>query len=85
MLNDGRVWLEYPVIVVLDALTYAGNMDNLTDVLGHEVEGYEVLGPGWSDVVVGRVETIEAHPDAVDDDLNVDERAGDLPRILPIG
>jgi phenylalanyl-tRNA synthetase beta chain len=34
------------------------------DMLGHEVEGYEVLEPGWSDVVVGRVEQIEAHPDA---------------------
>ncbi|HEX6146844.1 MAG TPA: phenylalanine--tRNA ligase subunit beta [Acidimicrobiia bacterium] len=34
------------------------------DMLGHEVEGYEVLGPEWSDVVVGRVEKIEAHPDA---------------------
>ena len=34
------------------------------DMLGHEVEGYEVLDPGWSEVVVGRVEQIEAHPDA---------------------
>jgi len=34
------------------------------DMLGHEVEGYELLGPGWSDVVVGRVEQIAAHPDA---------------------
>jgi phenylalanyl-tRNA synthetase beta chain len=39
----------------------------LSDVIamvGHEVEGYEVLEVGWSDVVVGRVVGIEAHPDA---------------------
>ena len=34
------------------------------DMLGHEVEGYEVLEPAWSEVVVGRVEQIGAHPDA---------------------
>jgi phenylalanyl-tRNA synthetase beta chain len=34
------------------------------DNLGHQVEGYELLGAHWSDVVVGRVEEIEPHPDA---------------------
>jgi phenylalanyl-tRNA synthetase beta chain len=36
----------------------------ILDMLGHEIEGYEVLEPGWSDVVVGRVEEISPHPDA---------------------
>ena len=39
----------------------------LADVIamvGHEVEGFEELGIGWSDVVVGQVVDIEAHPDA---------------------
>jgi phenylalanyl-tRNA synthetase beta chain len=39
----------------------------LADVIamvGHEVEGYEVLEVGWSGVVVGQVVDIEAHPDA---------------------
>ncbi len=34
------------------------------DMIGHKVEDYEVLEPGWSNVVVGRVEEIAAHPDA---------------------
>ena len=34
------------------------------DMLGHEVEGYEVLELGWSDVVVGKVLEISEHPDA---------------------
>jgi len=34
------------------------------DMLGHEVEGYEVLDVGWSDVVVGMVLEITEHPDA---------------------
>ncbi len=33
-------------------------------MVGHEVDGFEVLEPGWTDVVVGRVEQIEPHPDA---------------------
>jgi phenylalanyl-tRNA synthetase beta chain len=33
-------------------------------MLGHEVEGYETLEPGWSDVVVGRVERVAPHRDA---------------------
>lgn len=33
-------------------------------MLGHEVEGVEELQAGWSDVVVGRVTDISAHPDA---------------------
>ncbi|MGH8950046.1 MAG: phenylalanine--tRNA ligase subunit beta [Acidimicrobiia bacterium] len=36
----------------------------MLDMLGHKVEGYESLEPTWSDVVVGRVEQIDAHPDA---------------------
>ena len=32
--------------------------------LGHEVEGYEILTPAFTGVVVGRVETIRLHPDA---------------------
>ena len=32
--------------------------------IGHEVEGFEVLTPGFRGVVVGKVESIEAHPDA---------------------
>jgi phenylalanyl-tRNA synthetase beta chain len=34
------------------------------DMIGHEVEGYEVLDIGWSDVVVGKVVEISDHPDA---------------------
>ncbi|HUF96263.1 MAG TPA: phenylalanine--tRNA ligase subunit beta, partial [Acidimicrobiia bacterium] len=34
------------------------------DMLGHEVEGYEVLDVGWFDVVVGKVLEITEHPDA---------------------
>jgi phenylalanyl-tRNA synthetase beta chain len=34
------------------------------DMLGHEVEGYEILDVGWADVVVGRVLEISEHPDA---------------------
>jgi phenylalanyl-tRNA synthetase beta chain len=34
------------------------------DMLGHEVEGYEVLDIGWTDVVVGKVLEISEHPDA---------------------
>jgi phenylalanyl-tRNA synthetase beta chain len=39
----------------------------LADVIamvGHEVEGYEILELGWSGVVVGKVVDIRAHPDA---------------------
>jgi phenylalanyl-tRNA synthetase beta chain len=36
----------------------------IIDMLGHEVEGYEVLDIGWSDVVVGKVLEISEHPDA---------------------
>jgi phenylalanyl-tRNA synthetase beta chain len=34
------------------------------DMVGHKVEGFEVQEPGWTDVVVGSVEGISAHPDA---------------------
>lgn len=36
----------------------------ILDMLGHEIEGYEIMEPSWSDVVVGRVEEISPHPDA---------------------
>ena len=32
--------------------------------LGHQVEGYEVLAPTFAGVVVGKVLTVAAHPDA---------------------
>jgi phenylalanyl-tRNA synthetase beta chain len=54
-------WLqEYIDLPVTDPAELA----LVIDMLGHEIEGYEVLEPGWSDVIVGRVERIEAHPDA---------------------
>jgi phenylalanyl-tRNA synthetase beta chain len=54
-------WLqEYIDLPVTDPAELA----LVIDMLGHEVEGYEVLEPGWSEVVVGRVEQVEAHPDA---------------------
>ena len=34
------------------------------DMVGHKVEGFETLERGWTDVVVGKVEAIAAHPDA---------------------
>jgi phenylalanyl-tRNA synthetase beta chain len=34
------------------------------DMLGHTVEGVEELGVGWTDVYVGKVLDIAAHPDA---------------------
>ncbi|MGF1618130.1 MAG: phenylalanine--tRNA ligase subunit beta [Acidimicrobiia bacterium] len=34
------------------------------DMIGHEVEGFEILDAGWSDVVVGKVREISEHPDA---------------------
>lgn len=33
-------------------------------MLGHEVEGYEMLEPDWTEVYVGQVLEIAAHPDA---------------------
>jgi phenylalanyl-tRNA synthetase beta chain len=33
-------------------------------MLGHEVEGLEMIEADWTDVVVGRVDQIAAHPDA---------------------
>ena len=44
--------------------TDAAELSLVFDMVGHKVEGYDVLERGWSDVVVGRVETIDAHPDA---------------------
>ena len=41
-----------------------GELSHVLAMLGHEVEGVETVTPGWTDVVVARVETVEAHPDA---------------------
>jgi phenylalanyl-tRNA synthetase beta chain len=54
-------WLQEFIDLPIDD---PAELSLVIDMLGHEVEGYEVLGPDWSDVVVGRVEQIEAHPDA---------------------
>jgi phenylalanyl-tRNA synthetase beta chain len=43
------------------------DIDELTrafDMLGHAVEEVEHFTPGWTDVVIGRVEHIEPHPNA---------------------
>ena len=34
------------------------------DMVGEKVESFEVLEAGWTDVVVGRVEAIDPHPEA---------------------
>ena len=39
-------------------------LSDVLTMLGHEVEGFDVLEIGWTDVVVGRVEEITAHPAA---------------------
>jgi phenylalanyl-tRNA synthetase beta chain len=39
-------------------------LKSIIGMLGHEVEGYEMLDVGWADVFVGRVEEIASHPDA---------------------
>lgn len=39
-------------------------LSHVLAMLGHEVEGVETLEPGWTDVVVARVESVDAHPDA---------------------
>ncbi len=44
--------------------TDADELSNAFDMLGHTTEGIERLGIGWSDVYVGEVLDITAHPDA---------------------
>lgn len=44
--------------------TDPGELSLAFDMVGHKVEGFDTLQPAWTDVVVGRVETIDAHPDA---------------------
>ena len=44
--------------------TDPAELSDVLTMLGHEVESFEVLEPGWTDVVVGKVEEITAHPDA---------------------
>ena len=39
-------------------------LSDVLTMLGHEVESFDVLEIGWTDVVVGRVEEITAHPAA---------------------
>ncbi len=39
-------------------------LSDIIAMIGHEVEGYEVLEADWSGVVVGQVVDIAAHPDA---------------------
>ena len=53
------------------------------DMLGHGVENVEVLAAGWTDVVVGRVAAVEAHPDADQVRITrVDLGTGDLHQII---
>jgi len=44
--------------------TDPAELSDILTMLGHEVESFDVLEPGWTDVVVGKVEEITAHPDA---------------------
>lgn len=39
-------------------------LSDVLTMLGHEVESFDVLDAGWTDVVVGKVEQITAHPAA---------------------
>ncbi|HEY4606139.1 MAG TPA: phenylalanine--tRNA ligase subunit beta [Acidimicrobiia bacterium] len=41
-----------------------GELALAMDMVGHEIEGYEIIEPAWTDVIVGRVDEISAHPDA---------------------
>ncbi|MEX1286673.1 MAG: phenylalanine--tRNA ligase subunit beta [Acidimicrobiia bacterium] len=54
-------WLaDYVDLPVTDPIALARILDDL----GHEVDGVEVLERTFEGVVVGRVETVDAHPDA---------------------
>ena len=44
--------------------TDPAELKRVLDMIGHTVEGIESLDIGWSDVYVGRVESVEPHPDA---------------------
>ena len=44
--------------------TDAAELSDVLTMLGHEVEGIEMLEADWSDVYVGKVKEITAHPDA---------------------
>ncbi len=52
-----REYIELPTSDV-------GEIAHAFDMLGHGVEDVLHLGVGWTDVRIGRVERIEAHPDA---------------------
>jgi len=39
-------------------------LDEILGTLGHEVEGWEVVAPTFEGVIVGRVASVEPHPDA---------------------
>ncbi len=54
-------WLqEFIELPTIDPAELSG----ILTMLGHEVESFDVLEAGWTDVVVGKVEKITAHPDA---------------------
>ncbi len=54
-------WIqEYVDLPTDDPKTLAG----VLSMIGNKVEGYELLEPDWSNVVVGEVLEITAHPDA---------------------
>jgi phenylalanyl-tRNA synthetase beta chain len=42
----------------------AGELKYVLDLIGHKVESVEVLGAGWTDVYVARVDEISPHPNA---------------------
>jgi len=44
--------------------TDPAELSDILTMLGHEVESFDLLESGWTDVVVGKVEGITAHPDA---------------------
>ena len=51
--------------------------------LGHEVEGWETIGPTFTGVVVGRVDTVTQHPDADRVRLTqVDDGTGELVEVV---
>lgn len=59
-----KISLRWLQTILEVAVTDPEELANVLANLGHEVEGYEVLEPAFSGVVVGRVETIRPHPDA---------------------
>ena len=63
--------------------TDRGELSRAFDMLGHAVEDVEEITTGWTDVVVGRVVRIEAHPNADAVRVtHVDLGDGDLQQII---